>query len=349
MNDVDAQKGKFLMRRIEYTPDYANIYCDINIKWLQEIYFHSIINMPKVLFNESKFKSYHIHTNFISIDLEEWSTFMSKLASTFRKNRALRNIIIKNINDYLKKAESFVDELYNKVYTINYKPLPEEVKMCFEYFINMDSFAVFNMYIPSNYYENLFKELKLDSEYANIDIVMICSFLPHRIQVRKNKLNLLKEKIENNSKLSEHIKEYLLNYSIYEKFESIAFDNSFIKNDIYIRRELRLKANEYSLKQIKEELDEIENKRKRQINDMNCFYKNLENSMRKLKLNQDEKENIVEQFSFLTLIVSEEERRHMIECEIFAILAQIFLVEDIDVSRNSIEKILSIYIELWRR
>ena len=64
MNEIDAQKGKFLMRRIEYTPDFVNVYCDINIKWLQEIYFKSIINMPIMLFKERAFNNFHIFSYF---------------------------------------------------------------------------------------------------------------------------------------------------------------------------------------------------------------------------------------------------------------------------------------------
>lgn len=128
MNDLDAQKGKFLMRRIEYTPDFANIYCDINIKWLQEIYFYSIINMPKVLFNEEKFKTYYMCTDFISIDLEEWTSFLSKVASAFRGNRLLRFNIIKNVNQLLMIAEKKINKLYEKVYKNNYKPSLNELK-----------------------------------------------------------------------------------------------------------------------------------------------------------------------------------------------------------------------------
>lgn len=349
MNDLDAQKGKFLMRRIEYTPDFANIYCDINIKWLQEIYFYSIINMPKVLFNEAKFKTYYICTNFISIDLEEWTSFLSKVASAFRDNRLLRFNIIKNVNELLTIAEETVNKLYEKVYKNGYIPSLSEVEKCFECFINMDSFAVFNMCIPSNYYEKIFQELKVPNKYANIDMVMICSFLPHRLQVRKNKLELIKEKIKNDPEINNHIKEYLFKYSVYEKFESIAFDNSFIKNDMYIRRELKLKSNEYTLEQIEKELNEIKTKRKIQISDMNIFYKEIEKCMKKNSLSDQERKNIIEQFSFLTLIVSEEERRHMIECKIFAILAQIFYWEDVDIARNSIKNILDIYKKLLRR
>lgn len=202
------------------------------------------------------------------------------------------------------------------------------------------------MCIPSNYYEKIFQELNVPNKYANIDMVMICSFLPHRLQVRKNKLELIKEKIKNNPEINHHITEYLFKYSVYEKFESIVFDNSFIKNDMYIKRELKVKSNEYTLEQIERELNEIKTKRKMQINDMNMFYKEIEKCMKKNNLSNQERENIIEQFAFLTLIVSEEERRHMIECKIFAILAQIFYWENVDISRTSINTILDIYKQL---
>ncbi len=241
MNDLEAQKGKFLMRRIEYTPDYANIYCDIKIKWLQEIYFYSIINMPKVLFDEEKFKTYYICTNFISIDLEEWTNFLSKVASAFRENIILRYNIIRNVNKHLTVAEKAINKLYEKVYRNEYIPSLDEVRKCFEYFINMDCFAVFNMCIPSNYYEKIFQQLEMPDKYANIDLVMICSFLPHRLQVRKNKLKLIKEKIKNNPQIDNLIKEYLFNYAVYEKFENTAFDNSFITNEMFIKKRIEIK------------------------------------------------------------------------------------------------------------
>ena len=99
MNEIDAQKGKFLMRRIEYTPDFVNVYCDINIKWLQEIYFKSIINMPIMLFKERAFNNFHIFSNFISIDIEEWEKFINKVIGAFRDNDKYRQKIIKNVNE----------------------------------------------------------------------------------------------------------------------------------------------------------------------------------------------------------------------------------------------------------
>lgn len=345
MNELDAKKGKFLMRRIEYTPDYANIYCDVNIKWLQEIYFNSIICMPKMLFGDKNFNEYYAFSNFISIELEEWEKFMNKIVSSFRTNNELKSKVIKNVNDYLEMIEKFTNEVYNRWFVSKKMPTSQDVRKIFEYFSQMDSFAVFNMYIPTNYYNKILDKLKMPREYSNIDLTMVCSFLPHRLQVRKSKLNLLKDYINKEKDLDIEIKDYLLNYAVYEKFEAIAFDNSFLKNDIYLKRELKSMAGKYSLEQIEREFYEIDVSRKTQISSMKKFYENLDKCL--IMMDESEKENIINTFAFLILIVSEEERRHMIECKMFAILAEVFAYIDIDVSRARIEDVVNIYSKLW--
>lgn len=332
MNEIDAQKGKFLMRRIEYTPDFVNVYCDINIKWLQEIYFKSVINMPKMLFKEKAFNNFYIFSNFISIDIEEWEKFINKIIGSFRNNDKYRKKIIKNVNEYLMQAEQYVNDIYNKQFVENLKPTSKQIYKCLEIFYKMDSFAVFNMYIPYNYYDSLLSELKMPDNLKNIDYAMICAFLPHRIQVRKNKLLLLKDYIQESQKLEKHINDYLINYAIYENFETIVYDNSYIKNSDYIRRELKRMSSQYTLEMIDKELKEIENNRKKQINNMKLFYNYIEN-----------REDLINIFSFLSLIVSEEERRHMVECKIFAILSEIFNYIDMDISRIKIEDIVKNY------
>lgn len=341
MNEIDAKKGKFLMRRIEYTPDYANIYCDINIKWLQEIYFKSIICMPKVLFGEKEFSNYYIFSNFISVDISEWENFINKIVSSFRKDDKLRREIVKNVNEYLNEAESFIDSIYKKVYINKELPTVQELKRSFSCFFKMDAFAVFNMFIPSNYYDEIFSYINMPKEYANIDFVMICSFLPHRIQVRKEKLELLKEYIGESEDLQNKIKRYMLEYAIYEKFEAIVFDNSFIKDDMYIKRELRKMASKYDINQIEQEILDIEENRRKQIINMEKFFENLKLSIS--TMNKLEYNNIIKIFTYLTLIVSEEERRHMIECKIFAIIAEIFNYIDLDISRSGMEEIINVY------
>lgn len=332
MNEIDVQKGKFLLRRIEYTPDFVNIYCDINIKWLQEIYFKSVINMPKMLFKEKAFNKFYIFSNSISIDIEEWENFINKIIRSFRNNDTYRKKIIKNVNEYLMKAEQYVNDIYNKHFIENLKPTSKQIHKCLEIFYKMDSFAVFNMYIPYNYYDSLLSELEMPDNLKNIDYAMICSFLPHRIQVRKNKLLLLKDYIKENQKFEKHINDYLVNYAVYENFETIVYDNSYIKNSSYIKRELNKMSAQYTLEMIDKELNEIDSNRKKQINNMKVFYNYIEN-----------RDDLISIFSFLSLVVSEEEKRHMLECKILAILSEIFSYIDMDISRIGIEDIVKNY------
>ena len=342
MNEIESQKGRFLMRRIEYTPDVVNIYCDIKIKWLQEIYFYSIINMPKMLFSGEKFNNANIFSKHISIEIEEWSKFVENIVSIFRDNDNLRKKVIKNVNNYLLDAESYIDNIYKKVYQSKYNPSYNELKKCFDFFINMDSFAVFNMFIPSNYYEKILDDLKMSDEY-NIDFVMICSFLPHRLQIRREKLKLLKSYLSDDKQIYAKIKDYSLNFGVFEKFHELAFDNNIIINDHSIKSELNRMSKEYSIEKIEQELEDIEINRKNQISRMYDFYNKLENQLEKNKIYKKDKDIIIEKFAFLTLIVSEEERRHMIECKIFAILSEIFKVLKMDISRNSLNKLLETY------
>ena len=335
MNDIESKKGNFLMRRIEYTPDFVNIYCDIKIKWLQDIYFESIINMPYVLLNEKKFEDIQIFKRHISINIEEWNAFFLNIVSAFRNNEESRKTIIKNVNEVLHESEIFVNKIYKNVYTKGYVVTFEELQILFEYFNRLDSFAVFNMLIPYRHYSKLIKELNIPSDYS-IDDLMICSFIPHRLQVRKNKLLLLKEFMEKNEDIDESIKKYILDYAVYEQFENIAFDNEFLKNDAYLRRELKRMSKEYSIKDIDFECTKMNENREKQKEKMNSFI-NLVNE--RTQNNQ----KVVETLSFLILIVSEEEKRHMIECKIFAILCEVFKYEKIDISRSSMKDILDTY------
>lgn len=337
MNDLESQKGNFLMRRIEYTPDFANIYCDIRIKWLQDIYFNSIINMPYILLGRKIFQKTYIFDKHISVDLEEWTNFASSIISAFRTDNIIRKKIIKSINEVLKEAEDITNRIYKKVYLENYLPTLEEVKILFEFFGKMDSFAIFNMFIPSNYYYEILDELGISNEFS-IDDIMLCSFIPHRLQVRLNKLILTKKLIIKDKDFDQSLKRYMIEYAVYEQFENIAFNNEFLKNDIYLKRELHKMSKEYSIEDIDSECTSIKENRMKQKNRMTKLFNMIDENV-----NINNRKEIVEIFSFLILIVSEEERRHMIECKIMAIFAEVFAKEKIDISRCSIKDILSTY------
>lgn len=348
MEEIGAKKGKFLLRRIEYTPDFANIYCDINIKWLQDIYFNSIIYMPTYLLGLSKFKKYHIFSNFISIDLEEWSQFTNKIILSFRIEGKYRNKIKKNVNNLLYSAENYVDKVYLNTFKENVLPTPYQVEKILKYFYQMDTFAIFNMFLPANYYDEILKEINMPEDMANVDYSLVCSFTPHRIKVREEKLKILLLYIKHDEKIEDEVKKYIINYAVFENFETLAFDDSIIKNEVFIKRQLKEMAEQYSMEEIKNELDQIHIKRNEQILNMNKFYNNLKISAKKI-YSKEKTKKIIETFSYLILITSEEEKRHMIECKIFSIMSEVFKYMDIDISRNRLDKIIENYRKVWRK
>ena len=328
-----ADKGKFLMRRIEYTPDKVNIYCDIRIKWLQEIYFESIIYLNSVLFNKENFKSYELNDTFISVDIGEWTKFQEKMVSIFRDDIAERHKVIERVNSMLEIAKEDVDEIYNR--TINGEmPSRDELERIINYFIKMDTFATFNMYIPHEYYKNILK--KYNDSYS-VDDFMICAFEPHRMRVNKSKMTLaLKDAISD-----EDIEEYKLSNMAYEEFEKWIFDIEKFKENVYLKREISKMSKHFSKEELENEIKSENDNRNKQL----LKYKNILEEMK--SINKEESDDDIDSLGFLSVIVSEEEMRHMIECKILVIMGFCFNLMQIDVSRINISDLVKNYSN-WR-
>ena len=305
-----ADKGKFLMRRIEYTPDKVNIYCDIKIKWLQEIYFKSIIYSNSVLFEQDNFKYYEIKDTFISIDISDWTILQKNIVSIFRNNKNERRKVIERANSLLRNARVYTDGIFENTLKGNL-PSRDEIKELIELFIKMDTFSIFNIYIPHEYYKKLLG--KYNNLYS-IDDFMICAFEPHRMRVNKSKMNLaIKELVSD-----EELEEYKLNYMAFEEFEKWIFDIERFKNNIYLKRELRKMAKSFSKQELQNEIkSEIDNRNKQLLN-----FKRILKEIEKSGVSNYEDD--LDCLGFLSVIVSEEEMRHMIECKILVVLRILF-------------------------
>lgn len=333
-------KGNFLMRRIEYTPDNVNIYCDIRIKWLQEIYFYSILKMPNILFDMEEFKKYKIEDTYISLDIEEWTEFQKNIISIFRNNDNLRNKVINNVKKYLNTSQSFIDGLYNEVYKQGKLPKSKDVEKMLNLFIDMDTFAVFNMFIPYDYYKQLLMKNKIDCNEYSVDDLMICTFEPHRMLVSRSKLELIRDYLINREVTD---KEYLNEIAAYEEFENWIFDNIKLKDTSFLMREVKNVAKKYSLREIEEQLNWNEKNRLKQLSKYKKLLDELKNSLEQNNYGEKSARNVLNSVGLLSVIVSEEEKRHMIECKIFAILAEIFNKIKIDPARTSLKRIYKNY------
>lgn len=310
MNDT------FLLRRIKYTPCFVKIYCDIPIRFLQEVYFNSIICLPKAIFNKKKFSKYEIIDDYIKIDISEWTSFLNDLMQVYEgKNiKKVTNTIISKL-DYFS---NYVDSCFKKN-----KITSQELKKMLDLMSEVDSFAIFNMFLPIEKY-NL--EIKNKNISSSIENIMVCSFEPHRIQLRKNKLELA-IKLAKGIITEKDYSEYFNKYVFYEEFEKWIFDVDKYLSKSFLERELKRTAKKYTIEELENELNQIDVNREMCLKRAFDFVERID-------------ENEIEKYSFLSIIVSEEEKRHMIECKFLLLIGLVFNNIDIDIGRSSINELI---------
>ena len=59
-----------------------------------------------------------------------------------------------------------------------------------------------------------------------------------------------------------------------------------------------------------------------------------------MNIDKKEKENLFSKISFLSLLATEEEKRHMIECKLLLLTGLVFNNIDIDIGRSSINELI---------
>lgn len=323
----------FKLRNIEYKVSTIRIYNYSKIKWMQEIYFLSVQKMPKVLFDMHQFNIIKSENNFIEVDSQQWYEFMYYLSSVFRDGYDKRKAIIDNINYYLSAFEKDMLE-FAEDYFINKKITYNGFNKIINDFANVDAFSIFNMLIPYDILENELRKLNLD---IDIDNTYLCAIDPHRNIIKNEKIKLAIKLI--NKELSrEDLEEYLNFIGPYEKFEEWCLDVSYLEDPVFLTRELNNLISTYQKAELEKEIiNDIRYRKKRE----NLVLKNLE-KIYNLNINNIEKENIFSKISFLSLLATEEEKRHMIECKILVIFGKYFKDKNVDMARTNIENLANL-------
>ena len=320
----------FKLRNIEYKVSTIRIYNYSKIKWMQEIYFLSVKKMPKVLLNMNEFNVIKNENNFIEVDSQQWYEFMYYLSSIFRDGSDKRKIAIENIKHYLSIIEKDMIEL-TKEYSKNKKITNKSFWKIINDFVNVDVFSIFNMIIPYDILEKELKKLNLD---IDIDDTYLCVVKPHRDIIKDEKIKLA-IKLINNELSKEDIEKYLNPFGAYEKFEEWCLDVSYLEDSIFLMRELNNMILTYQKTELEEDIiNDIKVREKRE----NLVFKNLE-KIYNLNIDKEEKENIFSKISFLSLLATEEEKRHMIECKILVTFGKYFKDKNVDMARTNLEKL----------
>lgn len=318
------------MRRICYGSSNVKIFCDIPIRFLQEIYFASLIKAPQIFFKDPAFSNYILKENYIEIDLSDWSNFIWKVSSAFRNDSERRKQIIKNILLHLNAYEKKLEKSFKKYQKTGHISR-SEVATLFEDMSNVDAFAIFNMLIPTELYDKLLYPFRNKDNSLSIDSIMFCPIVPHRILLRQEKLKLAlltkQQKIQDID-----IDNFINNFIFYEDFENWIFNIQKIEDPSLLKREISKMCSLYTENEIKQELKNIQKYNKLQSE--KYFF--ILDYLQKQSLPED----LFDAILFFPYIVFEEEKRHMIECKHLALLGMIFKKENIDPARNSIVNIL---------
>lgn len=184
----------------------------------------------------------------------------------------------------------------------------------------VDAYAVFNMFIPLEDYK-----VKLGKLNSNVSLedIMICAFDPHRVLIRKKKLEMAIKYSENKG-IDSEIADYLQNYVFYEEFEKWLFFPEKYKSDRFLLREIKGLCAKHSVEELKDQKAMIEKKRdvavKRALRFACCV-------------------SDIDQYLILPAIVTEEEKRHMIECKLLYCVGRNIEKIDMDISRSDITTI----------
>lgn len=331
---VGKTDNPLAMRKIRYTPDYVHIECDIGIRWLQGAYFESIARMPLILLGQDTFTDIQLSDRDISVPVEQWIAFTGNIVSSFRDGKKERKVILTNMYQQLADAEIYTNKIYAKFYGKGILPGTQEICDMIQIIINLDSYAVFNMFIPSEYYMKQFQTCRLEPQLCNADNLMVCMFEPHRILVRKKKLELAL-RYQKNELGEESIFNYLKEIAVYEQFTNWIYGVEKLLDTRFIKKELKKIAGSFTKEELEEEYRTLERSRDRQVSSLYS----LLNAVRKSGASREE---YVDKFLYLTHITTEEEKRHMIECRIFAVLGYVFSQLEFDSTRYSLEELQTI-------
>lgn len=336
----------FLMRRMHICPDYATFHNDMRIKWMQEINLRSFELIPYSFFQHNVFSEIIKGENYIKIDLCKWLATMADISSVFRNNILLRNIVSKSIQNWLdtyeKKLTEYEDFFLKQGY-LDSKSISE----LFELMAVCDSFAIFNMIIPNSWYKKKIEELDIPLGKASLHDFLISFVTPHRNLVRDGKLLLALELLENGYIEENSLSKFIKDTLPYDEFEKWCFDDSKLTDSRIVIREINNIATIYSNEEIINELNESKSRRLAKVNN---FYNAMNTVIEYAKDTYSSKEtrNLLESLSFLALITTQEEKRHMLEARHCVLIGRIMRKLELDVARTRINDILNTADRLWK-
>lgn len=326
--------------------DYVKFYRRYTkIVWACELGLQTKALRSHVILGEPEIPILNQGGNYIEIDFHDWADFFTKITAAFRKDAELRRKISRTINVHLTNYENKIKFAEN-MWKEKGKLTSEIVGELFKLYAYVDTFAVFNILVPTQYYNDRLSKITDTNLKLSVDDFMVCLIEPHRILVRCNLLKLALEKLNNGYIKQESISYFLDEYMPYAYFDNWLFSDDMIMEPSQLHRNISKIISSYGKNGIQMELDQTIERRREKISKYFSSLNIVEDLTRK-QLGKNEATNFTESLAFLSLIASEEEKRHMIECHHFILIGRILKALKMDVARSSVKEIIYAIKMMW--
>lgn len=343
--DDYLQKSRYFFKETVVLPDYVVLYRNEKIKWIEQLGLEGLIMRPEAIFGNKIFEIIEFGSGFYKVEIDSWYKFMSKTIKVFKLDSELRKIAVNNVRKTLFEFEKIVDSAIDE-FNLTGKTNFDKLQRMFLLYSKVDTFSIFNNIIPKYYYNDLLSEVCTGSVYQ-VDDFLVSFIEPHRLIVRRKKLEIAIKYIEKGSLNYEMLDTYMKEYMPFDLFIEWLYDDIKLTNYKLIEKEIKSLANIYGYKGLKFEYEQLMLKRKKSIKTRFYAMNNLCISLKKNKFSEVDISNILQQFAFLSFVSTEEEKRHMIVCKFFIIIGRILRVLKLDIARSSIEDIQCLAKAIW--
>lgn len=337
------EKSNYFLDETDVQTDYVTFYRRYTkIVWACELGLQTKALRSHIILEEPEVPSVKQGDDYLTIDFRDWASFFIKSTSAFRGDSKMRKRISKIVNDGLARYESKVSFAETK-WDKDGKLSSFDINELFELYRDIDTFAVFNILIPVQYYNE--KISTYGNEEMSLDDFLVSMVEPHRMLVRRNLLELALEKkkygVVNEIKINQ-----FLNNVCHTYFDEWLFSDSKVTEPFYLLRDISSITSNYSESEIVSELTEMKKRRQKKIKKFFSNLSYIRNAGGK-SICEYEAVELAESLAFLSLIATEEEKRHMIECRYFLLIGRVLKALNIDVSRSSVKEIVSSAHMIW--
>ncbi|MEK3864597.1 hypothetical protein MHH60_14075 [Paenibacillus sp. FSL H7-0716] len=305
---------------------------NIKIDYIRESILNSYAQLPKIFWNYTPFNNYSINNNLISIEIDEWLSFYSKLHEMFKRDLRLMDCFTRNMRETLFTYQKITEQnlkTYIEYQHIDKKLLNEN----FYLYQTAQSYAFFNIALPVNYFNSEIKEY-YDSKYS-LDDFLISSVEPHRNQYRMKELSICRDILKGQI-CDDRIEEYRQNELLYTRFVDWNFYQPYFDSRQSVDLRLKKILATLSFEDITSELQFL---RKNRNNQLKKIYRILREETDKWsnEVNAKMKSMII----FMVNIATEEEYRHKTDAKFMYLVGRVAYERGIDIARTPKEELIN--------